>query len=279
MLHEVDDMTTKMLEGPPSSLTQYTSVMRKVQAIICRCMVSIGADTSYVSLDPFDSPDVEYAQPPPGTGGTSYAPPSPNAIGWSFDAPPPPGTAGSSVPPTPISRASSSDSNEHVFDKFLRIELKSRNHIVTTYNPQEGIHMVKSPIRLDGSDNNVYTLKMNEKSCSCGKWKEYTLPCSHDVLVVCKDNGTRPDTYVSDIYSREAYRRTYQSKFYLVGHEDFRRDASCNLIFYPLNMNNQQGRKQGKIDYRNPDSPPRCSICRMPGHNRKYCNNPSSSNV
>ncbi|KAI5663384.1 hypothetical protein M9H77_22707 [Catharanthus roseus] len=29
--------------------------------------------------------------------------------------------------------------------------------------------MVKSPIWLDGHENNVYTLKLNETSCSCGK--------------------------------------------------------------------------------------------------------------
>ncbi|KAI5668490.1 hypothetical protein M9H77_18343 [Catharanthus roseus] len=103
--------------------------------------------------------------------------------------------------------------------------------------------MVKSPIRLDGSGNNVYTLKMNEKSCSCGKRKEYTLPCSH-ALAVCKDNGTRPDAYVSDIYSRETYSRTYQSNFYPVAHDDFWRDAPYNLTFYPLNMNNEQGRNR-----------------------------------
>ncbi|KAI5675804.1 hypothetical protein M9H77_06754 [Catharanthus roseus] len=28
-----------------------------------------------------------------------------------------------------------------IFDKFLRIELKSREHKVTTYNPREGIYM------------------------------------------------------------------------------------------------------------------------------------------
>ncbi|KAI5681529.1 hypothetical protein M9H77_02757 [Catharanthus roseus] len=49
MLQEVDDMTTWVLEGPPSSLTQYTSVMRKVQTIICRCMVSIGSTLDVTS--------------------------------------------------------------------------------------------------------------------------------------------------------------------------------------------------------------------------------------
>ncbi|KAI5675966.1 hypothetical protein M9H77_06916 [Catharanthus roseus] len=39
---KVDDITTGVLEGPLSSPTRYTSVIRKVQTIICRCIVSIG---------------------------------------------------------------------------------------------------------------------------------------------------------------------------------------------------------------------------------------------
>ncbi|KAI5673388.1 hypothetical protein M9H77_13752 [Catharanthus roseus] len=73
---------------------------------------------------------------------------------------------------------------------------------------------------------------------------------------VCRESGTRPDAYVPYIYSRETYRRTYQSNFYSIGYEEFWRDAPYNLTFYPPNMNNQQGRKQdtrfcGEMDYRN----------------------------
>ncbi|KAI5665945.1 hypothetical protein M9H77_15798 [Catharanthus roseus] len=96
-----------------------------------------------------------------------------------------------------------------VFDKFLQIELKSRDHKVTTYNLREGIYMVKFLIRVD----------------------------------VCRENDTRANTYVSDIYSQEMYRKTYQSNFYPVGHEDFWRDAPYNLTFHPPNMNNEPGRK------------------------------------
>ncbi|KAI5658648.1 hypothetical protein M9H77_27441 [Catharanthus roseus] len=39
-----------------------------------------------------------------------------------------------------------------VFDKFLQIELKSRDHKVTTYNPREAVYMFRSPIRVDGTD-------------------------------------------------------------------------------------------------------------------------------
>ncbi|KAI5654703.1 hypothetical protein M9H77_31890 [Catharanthus roseus] len=48
-----------------------------------------------------------------------------------------------------------------IFDKFLRIERKLREHKVTTYNPREGIYMVKSPIRKMA---NIYIALF---SCSC----------------------------------------------------------------------------------------------------------------
>ncbi|KAI5667083.1 hypothetical protein M9H77_16936 [Catharanthus roseus] len=41
-----------------------------------------------------------------------------------------------------------------------------------------------------------------------GKWQTYTLRCSH-VLAVCRENDSRTDTYVPEIYSRLTYRRTY----------------------------------------------------------------------
>ncbi|KAI5667648.1 hypothetical protein M9H77_17501 [Catharanthus roseus] len=63
---------------------------------------------------------------------------------------------------------------------------------------------------------------------------------------VCRENGTRTDTYVPDIYLRETYRRTYQSDFHPVGHEKYWRDAPYNLTFHPPNMNNERGRKQAQ---------------------------------
>ncbi|KAI5666160.1 hypothetical protein M9H77_16013 [Catharanthus roseus] len=64
----------------------------------------------------------------------------------------------------------------------VQIEMKSREHKVTTYNPRKGIYMVKSPIRVS----------------------------------VCRENGSRTDTYVPEIYSRQTYRRTYRANFHPV---------------------------------------------------------------
>ncbi|KAI5654758.1 hypothetical protein M9H77_31945 [Catharanthus roseus] len=55
-----------------------------------------------------------------------------------------------------------------IFDKFLRIELRSREHKVTNYNTQEGIYMVKSPIRVSGTGNNkMANIYIALFSCSC----------------------------------------------------------------------------------------------------------------
>ncbi|KAI5657466.1 hypothetical protein M9H77_26259 [Catharanthus roseus] len=101
---------------------------------------------------------------------------------------------------------------------------------------------------------------------------------------LCRENGSRTNAYVPEIYSRQTYIKTYQANFHPVLSENFWRDVPFNLTFYPPNMKKEWGRKQGKrfqgeMDYRNPDSPPRCCRCRMPGHNRKNYNNPGPSNV
>ncbi|KAI5668337.1 hypothetical protein M9H77_18190 [Catharanthus roseus] len=99
--------------------------------------------------------------------------------------------------------------------------------------------MVRSPIRITGIGNNVYTLLMNNKSCTCEKWQVYTLPSSH-ALAVCRESGTRADTYVPDIYLRETYRRTYEANFHPDLNENYWRHIPYNLTFYPPNMNKER---------------------------------------
>ncbi|KAI5653507.1 hypothetical protein M9H77_30694 [Catharanthus roseus] len=67
-----------------------------------------------------------------------------------------------------------------------------------------------------------------------------------EALNMCRENGSRTDTYVREIYSRQTYRRTYQTNFHPVLSENFWRDVPFNLTFYPPNMKKECGRKQGK---------------------------------
>ncbi|KAI5681811.1 hypothetical protein M9H77_03039 [Catharanthus roseus] len=54
--------------------------------------------------------------------------------------------------------------------QFLRIEMKSREHKVTTYNPREGIYMVKSPIRVSGTRNNCVEKMGQEQILMCQRY-------------------------------------------------------------------------------------------------------------
>ncbi|KAI5649312.1 hypothetical protein M9H77_35317 [Catharanthus roseus] len=153
---------------------------------------------------------------------------------------------------------------ELIFNKLVNYFYQHREEAenFTTYNLREGIYMIKSPIRVSGTGNNVYTLRLNNKFCICQKWQTYTLPCSH-VLAVCRKNRSRTDAYIPEIYLRQTYRKIYQANFYPVFSENFWRDVPLNLTFYPPNIKKERGRKQGKrfqgeMDCRNPNSPPRC---------------------
>ncbi|KAI5662186.1 hypothetical protein M9H77_21509 [Catharanthus roseus] len=110
MLQEVDSMTTGVLEGPPSSPTQYASVMRIFRTIIRRCMVSISGMLGYTTSQ-HDIQHTFVVQPlcrhprePVPEGGTrgvkrgAYRLPGGRARGGQVPAPPYPGRRGRADP-------------------------------------------------------------------------------------------------------------------------------------------------------------------------------------
>ncbi|KAI5650361.1 hypothetical protein M9H77_36366 [Catharanthus roseus] len=54
--------------------------------------------------------------------------------------------------------------------RFLHIELKSREHKVTTYNLQKGIYMVRSPIRISCTGNNCVEKMGQEQILMCRRY-------------------------------------------------------------------------------------------------------------
>ncbi|KAI5672856.1 hypothetical protein M9H77_13220 [Catharanthus roseus] len=174
--------------------------------------------------------------PPPITRGTSYVPPPLDPlVGCSFGAPPPSSTAGSAIPLMPISYAFSSDSDKHDDERTDNVtppwKLGFGHRIVTDI--QLGMRFVdkiqaisavqKWSIRMRREFRVVKKISVSNvikevqvllqtgctyKRACYGKWREYTLPCSH-ALAVCRENGTRPDAYMPDIYSQKTYKRTY----------------------------------------------------------------------
>ncbi|KAI5659144.1 hypothetical protein M9H77_27937 [Catharanthus roseus] len=90
--------------------------------------------------------------------------------------------------------------------------------------------------------------KINTVPC-CRRSRDICLkhhPRSASIISNGLENGSRTDTYVPEIYSRQTYKRTYQANFHPVLSENFWRDVPFNSTFYLPNMKKKRGRKQDK---------------------------------
>ncbi|KAI5683226.1 hypothetical protein M9H77_04454 [Catharanthus roseus] len=147
---------------------------------------------------------------------------------------------------------------------------------VRTINGQRNVTITTTIIIVHNSPRKTHALYRFTKTSIEMSSKFISKLISHLV-------ANNPEIHVSNII--QEVQVLFQTGFVANGNDKyFWRDAPYNLTFYPPNMNNQRGREQGtrfsgEIDYRNLNSPPRCSRCRMPRHNRKNCNNSTSNYV
>ncbi|XP_060182390.1 uncharacterized protein LOC132612063 [Lycium barbarum] len=80
----------------------------------------------------------------------------------------------------------------------------------------------------EGKGGNVHKVSNNGKKCSCGKWKNYHIPCSH-AIKFCRIRKIQPKDYVSKYYSCRYYKQTYSGKFSPLGDEAYW-PATCDLL-------------------------------------------------
>lgn len=127
-----------------------------------------------------------------------------------------------------------------IWRKYVKNEVKSRGLTIVQYNQEIDMFNVKSPIREDGRGNNVYIVNFRDKSCTCQKWLLFGIPCSY-VFAVCRHKGLDPSRFVSNIYSKQNYKLTYEVDFYPVASEKLWSEASFTLQYYKPHMKDSQG--------------------------------------
>ncbi|MCD9645062.1 hypothetical protein HAX54_033715, partial [Datura stramonium] len=52
----------------------------------------------------------------------------------------------------------------------------------------------------DGKGGNVHIVSAEGKKCTCGKWRNYHMPCSRTIKF-CDIHGNEPKNYVIKFYS------------------------------------------------------------------------------
>ncbi|KAH0656356.1 hypothetical protein KY285_031238 [Solanum tuberosum] len=102
--------------------------------------------------------------------------------------------------------------------KFKEYTAKAQRHTdCMIYNTENAVFEIRT-FADAGKGGNVHVLTGGEKKCTCGKWRNYHMPCSH-AIKSCHFRGIEPRDYISEYYSCRFYKLTYNGKFFPLGEE------------------------------------------------------------
>ncbi|KAK4388085.1 hypothetical protein Sango_2415100 [Sesamum angolense] len=102
---------------------------------------------------------------------------------------------------------------------------------------------------------NTHVVKIANRECSCGKWNQFGIPCSH-AQKVCGAYNISAASMVKDYYDVMAYNNTYSKHFEPVQSEDYWDDPNSQLVHDPTIRTvtrpgrNQTTRIHNEMDWR-----------------------------
>ncbi|XP_015169283.1 uncharacterized protein [Solanum tuberosum] len=126
----------------------------------------------------------------------------------------------------------------------------------------------------NGKGGNVHKNFADAKICSCGKWVNYHIPCSH-AIKLCGLCGIEPKTYVSKYYTTKYYKRTYNATFTPVGDEIYWPPVTFSLVanneYLRTSTNQCTRRRKNEMDIAPARMSRKCSICKETRHTKVRC--------
>ncbi|KAL0305859.1 UNVERIFIED_CONTAM: hypothetical protein Sradi_6003200 [Sesamum radiatum] len=127
-------------------------------------------------------------------------------------------------------------------------------HTVTKYShAQQSASVVTR--RQGRHGMNTHVVKIANRECSCGKWNQFGIPCSH-AQKVCGAYNISAASMVKDYYDVMAYNNTYSKHFEPVQSEDYWDDPNFQLVHDPTIRTvtrpgrNQTTRIHNEMDWR-----------------------------
>ncbi|KAK4381339.1 hypothetical protein Sango_2978400 [Sesamum angolense] len=98
--------------------------------------------------------------------------------------------------------------------------------------------------RQNGYGMNTHVVKNANQECSCGKWNQFGIPCSH-TKKVCGAYNISAASMVKDYYDLMAYNNTYSKHFESGQLEDYWDDPNFQLVHDPtIRIFTRPGRNQ-----------------------------------
>ncbi|KAK6776204.1 hypothetical protein RDI58_027205 [Solanum bulbocastanum] len=126
----------------------------------------------------------------------------------------------------------------------------------------------------NGKGRNVHKVFVDAKKCSCGKWVNYHIPCSH-AIKFCGVRGIEPKTYLSKYYTTKYYKRTYNATFTPVRDEIYLPPVAFSLVanteYLRTSTNQCTRQRKNEMDIAPARMSRKCSICKETGHTKARC--------
>ena len=108
----------------------------------------------------------------------------------------------------------------------LKSGRKYEKHYVKSFNNERAIYQVVTSHNIYniGGGNHSYEVQLMERTCSCGKWQNIKILCSH-AIKICDVQGINSTTHIHPCYSLEYAINTYSNAFAVPKSESLWRDA------------------------------------------------------
>ncbi|XP_023644381.1 uncharacterized protein LOC17895713 [Capsella rubella] len=92
-----------------------------------------------------------------------------------------------------------------IMEKLEELMTDSITHVIMPL--EKGVFQVSEPLK-----NDEWVVRLNECTCTCGKFQSKKFPCLH-ALAVCEKLKINPLQYVDDYYTLERLHKTYAATF------------------------------------------------------------------
>jgi hypothetical protein len=126
--------------------------------------------------------------------------------------------------------------------------------------------------------NHRHVVKLGNRTCSCGKWQAYHIPCSH-VIAACASQHINVYQYIDPFYSLTEMLACYQPHFEPMKDAPYwEEDPNFPMLRPDPRLFRQRGRPKStrirnEMDWRENQHKQSCGLCNEEGHNRRKCPN------
>lgn len=184
--------------------------------------------------------------------------------------------------------------SKYAINKFDRYVEKSKRHTVTIFDREHGTFQIwismNPGIVNRGNDSQVRTgfgfasrgdrsqaVKLDERTCSCGKWQIFKIPCSH-VIASCHAVLLNGHQFIDPCYRLAEQLACYKPQFNSIPNVPYRREAKLPKLYTNPSMARQQSclkppPLRNEMDYRK-NQPPKRGVC-----HQEECNHRKRPNV